>query len=237
MMLLTHKKRGQSHEGRDSKDSTAEQIEAAPHPKGASKFTRKANASMRDRLPFDNREDFELADRGLIAREESLVIRDEEGNVVWDMDKFKFLVEGEAPETVNPSLWRQGQLLYRHGLYKVTERIYQIRGYDVSVMTVIEGETGWIVVDPFISTEVAAAGMALVEKHLGKRPVTAVIYTHSHVDHFGGVQGVVSVEDVKSGKVKILAPAGFTGVHVRELSGTECYESTCTVSVWNAAPS
>ncbi|MET9213035.1 MULTISPECIES: alkyl/aryl-sulfatase [unclassified Nocardia] len=157
---------------------------------------------------YTDRTDFDNADRGWIASLDPCVITADDGRVVWDMASYGFL-DGECPDTANRSLWRQGQLCARHGLYQVTDRVYQIRGFDLSNMTLIEGDTGVIVVDPLVSVEVAAAGLKLYREHRGDKPVTGVIYTHSHVDHFGGVEGVVSVEDVTSGSVPVIAPHGF----------------------------
>ena len=179
-------------------------------------------AAMRE-LPFTDREDFADAARGLIATSAVLVIRDERERIVWDMDSFAFVdPEGSAPPTVHPSLWRLAQLNGMHGLYEVVAGVYQVRGYDLSNMTLIEGKSGVIVVDPLISTECAAAALSLYRAHRGERPVSAVIYTHSHVDHFGGVKGVVSAERVRSGEVPIWAPAGFLENAVSEnvLAGT-----------------
>ncbi len=166
-------------------------------------------------LPFDDTRDFEDADRGFIAAQSPCVITAADGRVVWDNDVYGFLT-GEAPTTVHPSLWRQSTLVAKQGLYEVVEGIYQIRGFDLSNMTVIEGDTGIIVIDPLVSTEVAAAALALYREHRGNRAVTAVIYTHSHVDHFGGVLGVTSQEEVDAGKVTVLAPEGFTEHAVQE---------------------
>ena len=160
-------------------------------------------------LPFQDRADFEDADRGLVGSLDPCVVRDATGRVVWDNDAFGFL-GGDCPDTANPSLWRQSQLCARQGLFQVTEGIYQLRGLDLSNMTIVEGDHGVIVIDPLISTETAAAGLALYRRHRGDRPVTAVIYTHSHGDHFGGVRGVVT------GEVPILAPAGFMEHAVEE---------------------
>jgi alkyl sulfatase BDS1-like metallo-beta-lactamase superfamily hydrolase len=134
---------------------------------------------------------------------------------VWDGSTYDFL-DGQAPDSVNPSLWRQSQLVAMAGLFEVVEGIYQVRGLDLSNITFIEGESGVVVVDPLISSETAAAALALYREHRGERPVTAVVYTHSHVDHFGGVRGVVSEEDVTSGRVPVLAPAGFVEHAVAE---------------------
>jgi alkyl sulfatase BDS1-like metallo-beta-lactamase superfamily hydrolase len=152
--------------------------------------------------------DFADADRGFLGTIDPCVVRDASGDVVWDGDSFSFLA-GDAPDTVHPSLWRQGTLVAKHGLFEVVEGIYQVRGFDLSNITFIEGDTGIIVVDPLISTETAAAALALYREHRGQREVRAVIYTHCHVDHFGGVLGVTSVEAVDRGEVDVIAPAGF----------------------------
>ena len=174
-----------------------------------------ANQSWYGRLPFGNDEDFQLAERGLIARPESVVITDESGNVVWNLDRFSFEF-GEAPATVNPSLWRQARLNMKYGLYEVTDGIYQVRGFDLANIAIIEGETGYIVVDPLLSAETARAAMALAFEHLPEKPVVAVIYSHSHADHFGGVKGVVSQQDVDSGDVLVVASEGFMDFAVAE---------------------
>lgn len=159
-------------------------------------------------LPFADTTDFEDAKRGFIAALEPGTVTDADGNIVWDNDSYGFL-RGTCPSSVNPSLWRQCGLNIEQGLFEVSEGIYQIRGLDLSSMTLIEGDTGVIVIDPLISTETAAAGLALYRANRGDRPVTGMIYTHSHVDHFGGVMGCISVEDAESGRVPVLAPAGF----------------------------
>ncbi|GAA1459848.1 MBL fold metallo-hydrolase [Nocardiopsis exhalans] len=156
-------------------------------------------------LRYEDRTDFENADRGFVAKLTPGVVRDARGNVVWDIDAFSFL-EGERPDSVDPSLWRQSQLCAKQGLYEVAEGIYQVRALDLSNMTLIEGEHGVIVVDPLISAETAAAGLALYREHRGERPVTGLLYTHSHLDHFGGALGVV---DPERDDVPILAPEGF----------------------------
>jgi alkyl sulfatase BDS1-like metallo-beta-lactamase superfamily hydrolase len=143
------------------------------------------------------------------------VVRATEGRVVWDADAYGFL-DAECPQTVNPSLWRQGQLNALHGLFEVTEGIYQVRGLDLSNMTLVEGERGVLVIDPLISAETAAAALRLYRDHRGERPVTGLLYTHSHVDHFGGVLGVTSQDDIDSGKVSVLAPEGFIEHAVQE---------------------
>ncbi|MFJ8957279.1 alkyl/aryl-sulfatase [Streptomyces sp. NPDC102381] len=172
-------------------------------------------AEMRERLPFADSQDFEDASRGLIARRVPSAVTDADGAVVWDNDTYAFL-KGDAPDTVNPSLWRQSQLVAEQGLFEVVEGIYQVRGLDLSNVTFVEGATGVLVIDPLISTETAAAALALYREHRGERPVTGVLYTHSHVDHFGGVKGVTTQEDVDAGRVTIIAPEGFTEHAVAE---------------------
>ena len=160
-------------------------------------------------LPFDDTTDFADADRGFIAALNPCVITAADGRVVWDNDSYDFLA-GDAPTSVHPSLWRQSQLAAKQGLYEVVEGIYQVRGFDISNITFVEGDTGVIVIDPLICTEVAAAALALYREHRGgNRPVVAVIYTHSHADHFGGVLGVTSQADVDAGRVAVIAPEGF----------------------------
>jgi alkyl sulfatase BDS1-like metallo-beta-lactamase superfamily hydrolase len=192
-------------------------------PGSASPYTRALHGAALGELPFEDREDFEDARRGLIATTPSLLVRDERGRVVWDMDSYAFLAVHEgSPETVHPSLWRMAQLNGTHGLFEVVPGIYQVRGYDLSNMTLVEGRSGVIVIDPLISMECAAAALALYRSHRGERPVSAVIYTHSHVDHFGGVKGVVSEHAVHAGEVPVWAPAGFLEHAVSEnvLAGT-----------------
>ena len=159
-------------------------------------------------LPFGDTADFEAAERGLIDPGDP-VVRNDHGEVVWDNGSYSSFLTGDAPGTVHPSLWRQSTLVAKQGLFEVTDGIYQVRGYDLSNLSIIEGDTGVIVIDPLISTETAAAALALYRKHRGDRPVVAVIHTHSHVDHFGGVKGVVSQDDVDEGRVQIIAPEGF----------------------------
>jgi len=167
-----------------------------------------ANAAVRLRLPFGDTEDFDDARRGLVGSLSDAVVRGTDGRVVWDADAYGFL-DAECPDTVNPSLWRQGQLNAIAGLFEVTEGIYQVRGLDLSNMTIVEGDTGVLVIDPLISAETAAAALALYREHRGERPVTGLLYTHSHIDHFGGARGVVSEEDVASGRIPVFAPEGF----------------------------
>src|SRR4030095_10884464 len=170
---------------------------AVETPAPATREIVEANAAVRMRLPFANTEDFDDARRGWIGSLSDPVIRATDGRVVWHAAASAFL-DAECPDTVNPSLWRQGRLAAIHGLFEVTEGIYQVRGLDLSIMTIVEGDTGVLVIDPLISTECAAAALALYREHRGERPVTGLLYTHSHVDHFGGARGVVSDEDVSS---------------------------------------
>lgn len=186
-----------------------------PPPAGvASDETKAHNAQVAQSLPLSDEEDFANARRGLLAQLEGDILNDD-GSIAWSIPDFDFLSQ-EAPDTVNPSLWRQSQLTAIHGLFEVVPGIYQIRGYDLSVMTLIAGETGWIVIDPLLTPAPAKAGLALANKTLGERPVVAVLYTHSHADHFGGVMGVTSREALASGEVEIIAPAGFTAETVGE---------------------
>ncbi|TKG69253.1 alkyl/aryl-sulfatase [Prauserella endophytica] len=175
-----------------------------------------ATSALEERLPFADTTDLEDAERGFIGALRPGQVFAADGRVVWDADAWASVLELERPETVNPSLWRQARLVALHGLYEVTDGVYQVRGMDLSNMTLIEGDTGVIVIDPLVSTETAAAALALYREHRGNRPVTAVIYTHSHVDHFGGVRGVVSGEDVAAGRIPVLAPEGFVEHAVAE---------------------
>jgi alkyl sulfatase BDS1-like metallo-beta-lactamase superfamily hydrolase len=173
--------------------------------------TQKINAELRQQLPWADRQDFADVQRGFIAPlPDNGVIRGKEGQPVWDLSSLAFIKpDAAAPDSVNPSLWRQSQLLMHAGLFKVVDRVYQVRGADASNITFIEGDTGLIVVDPLISTETARTALALYYQHRPQKPVKAVIYSHSHVDHYGGVKGVVSEDEVQAGKVKIIAPNGF----------------------------
>jgi alkyl sulfatase BDS1-like metallo-beta-lactamase superfamily hydrolase len=191
---------------------------AATEPKNATEVTKKANAQVLKKLPFTNKQDFEDAKRGFISPlPNNGVIKNDKGRVVWDLTRFAFIKQGApAPDTVNPSLWRQSQLVIQGGLYKVVDGLYQVRTADLSNLTIIEGKDGLIVVDPLISAETAKAALDLYYQHRPKKPVVAVVHSHSHVDHYGGVRGVVSEEDVKAGKVKIYAPEGFLEAAVAE---------------------
>lgn len=179
--------------------------------KPASEATLAAQAKMRASLPADNGRDEEFASRGFIATRTDPLIKAKDGHVVWDINAFDW-VKGDAPTTVNPSLWRQSKLIKHNGLFKVADGVWQVRGLDMSNMTVVEGKTGWIIIDPLITTETATAAIALVNEHLGNRPVTAVIYSHAHVDHFGGVRALVAPD----GNTPIVAPEGFMAAAINE---------------------
>jgi alkyl sulfatase BDS1-like metallo-beta-lactamase superfamily hydrolase len=192
---------------------------AADTAKPATEATKEANAAVLDALPFSNKQAFEDSKRGFIAPlENGGLVKNAKDDVVWDLPKFDFLAgDKAAPDTVNPSLWRQAQIMQHFtGLFEVTEGIYQVRGLDLSNITFIEAPEGVIVMDPLISAETAKAGLDLYRKHRGDKPVVAVIFSHSHLDHYGGVMGVISHEDIESGKVKIYAPEGFTEAALNE---------------------
>ncbi|UXB12497.1 MBL fold metallo-hydrolase [Aeromonas dhakensis] len=192
---------------------------AVINPKPASEFTIQANQNVLHTLPFNDKQDFEDARRGFIAKPDTLTIKDDKGNVVWDLEQYKTYIglDKTAPDTVNPSLWRNAQLNMEYGLFKVTDKIYQIRGFDLSNITFIQGDKGWIVFDPLISPQTAKAALAFINQTLGERPVTAVVYSHSHVDHYGGAAGLFnSPDEVKKNGVQIIAPEGFTEHAVSE---------------------
>ncbi|WP_432080400.1 alkyl/aryl-sulfatase [Streptomyces sp. WAC 04229] len=170
-----------------------------------------ANRAVGRRFPFDDTQDLQDARRGFMGTAAENLIRSEDGGPVWDLDAYGFLRQ-DCPDTANPSLWRQSRLVADHGLFEVVDGIYQVRGFDLSNMTLVEGERGVLVIDPLISAETAAAALALYRAHRGDRPVTGVLYTHSHVDHFGGVRGVLGEAAAGSGSgagVPVIAPEGF----------------------------
>ncbi|GAA6130574.1 alkyl/aryl-sulfatase [Halopseudomonas sabulinigri] len=186
-------------------------------PNGATEATKKANQEIADYLPFSNTQDFEDAKRGFIADLPSPIIKGEAGNTVIDLSQYDFLKkEGASPDTVNPSLWRQSQLLAIRGLFEVVEGVYQVRNVDLANVTFVRGKTGWIVIDPLTSSETAKAALDLVNDKVENLPVSAVIFTHSHVDHFAGLRAIVDEEDVKSGKIPVIAPDGFMEEAVSE---------------------
>ena len=163
---------------------------------------------IRHSLPFDDKRDFVNAERGRIGRRHPNTVTDAIGHLVWDNDSRS--LEQDPPDTVNPSLWRQSKLTHLDGLFHVTGSIYQVRGLDLSNTTFIEGDEGLIIIDPLMSAETGVAALALYQEHRGtERPVKAIIYTHTHADHFGGVKGFVSEQDVQSQDIKVLAPEGF----------------------------
>ena len=189
------------------------------HPKGKepSKYTIDLQDGVRATLPFDDKRDFEEAKRGFIAAPPYRKIMADAGNVAWNIGSYGFLLQGKSFDSINPSLQRQAILNMAYGLYEVVPgRIYQVRGFDLANMTIIKGDTGWILFDVLTAKETARAALAFVNEKLGQRPVVAVVYSHSHADHFGGVRGVVDETDVRSGKVPIIAPVGFMEAAVAE---------------------
>ncbi|MFB7715703.1 alkyl/aryl-sulfatase [Streptomyces sp. NPDC056105] len=187
----------------------------SPAPKPVSSTVAIQNKALLNSLPFSDTQDFQDATRGLLGKRIPNAITNAAGTVIWDNDTYDFL-QGDAPDSVNPSLWRQSMLNAIQGLFEVVPGIYQVRGFDLSNVTFIEGETGVLVLDPLVTQETAAAALALYREHRGDRPVTGVLYTHPHVDHFGGVRGVTRQEDVDAGRVPIIAPAQFTEHAVSE---------------------
>jgi alkyl sulfatase BDS1-like metallo-beta-lactamase superfamily hydrolase len=189
------------------------------HPKGKmpSQFTIELQNGLRKSLPFEDRRDFEEARKGFIAAPPYRQIMAEAGHVAWDIGKYDFLLEeGKDFDSIHPSLQRVAILNMNYGLFEVVPGIYQVRGYDLANISFIKGKTGWIVFDPLTAKETAAAALKFINEQLGERPVVAVVYSHSHADHFGGVRGVVDEKDVQSGKIKIIAPIGFMDHAVAE---------------------
>jgi alkyl sulfatase BDS1-like metallo-beta-lactamase superfamily hydrolase len=177
--------------------------------KPASGHTCGMNRAIFSALDFSDQASFDDAARGLIGSIPDARILGAKGQVVWDMSSFSFLDDESSPDSVNPSLWRQARLNRLHGLFKVTDRLYQVRGFDLANMTIIEGDSGIVIIDPLTFTESASAALALYRAHRGDRPVRAVIYSHSHADHYGGVEGVITPEQAASGEVAVIAPDGF----------------------------
>lgn len=185
-------------------------------PKPATSHTQRAQEQVYQALNFADRQSFEDARRGFLASLDPMTIKRPNGHITYDLEPLSFL-DGDAPATVNPSLWRQAQLnAQHHGLYEVCDGLYQVRSFDIANMTLIRGETGWIIIDPLTSTESSAAALALANEHLGERPVVAVLITHSHVDHFGGILGVVSQEQVQSGEIALITPVDFVNESLNE---------------------
>ena len=186
----------------------AQSVVAADAPVAASPQTTASNAAVLQQLPFTDRTDYESVTKGLIAPFKGQV-KDASGKVIWDIQAYDFLAKDKAPESVNPSLWRLAQLSAHAGLFEVSPRLYQVRGLDLANMTIIEGDDGLIIIDPLTMAETAKAALDLYYQNRPRKPVVAVIYSHTHVDHFGGVRGVIDEADVKAGKVKVFAPVGF----------------------------
>ncbi len=181
----------------------------AAQPKAATPTTEDRHRAVLASLPFGDTQDFDDASRGFIASLPEVELRNDQGRVVWSLRDYAFLAHETAPPIVNPSLWRQARLNMHNGLFQVTDRIYQVRGFDISNMTIIEGDQGLIVIDSLVSAETARAALDLYTAHRGERPVAAVIYSHSHVDHYGGVRGVIDEADVDAGRVAVIAPDRF----------------------------
>lgn len=173
----------------------------------ASPETLSVNAEYAKALKLDDPQDFEDAKRGFVAKPAGKIVL-ADGTVLKDFEAYNFLA-GKAPDTVNPSLWRHAQLNANFGLFQVTDGVYQLRGFDIANMTLIEGKTGWIVVDPLTARETSSAALAFARQHLGNKPVSAVVLTHAHADHFGGVLGIVTPQEVAERKLPIVAAAGF----------------------------
>ena len=204
------------------------ELDLNSEPKAATGKTIEINSAMYSLLDFEDTSEYENAIRGLIDAPETLELKDANGNVIWSQKAYDFLDDYEkAPDTVNPSLWENTRNNHAYGLFEVQEGIYQVRGYDMANLTLIEGDTGWIVFDPLMSVECTQAAMQLVEKNLGQRPVKAVIISHCHVDHYGGIKGIMSSEEaadsslslenqLASGKIPVIVPEGFAEHAVAE---------------------
>ncbi len=177
--------------------------------KEASDTTKKKNQDVYEKLDFENKDEFECAKKGLITAPEELELKDKNGKVIWSQKAYAFVEDADAPDTVNPSLWRDTQLNHIYGLFEVTDGIYQVRGYDMSNITFIKGKTGWIVFDPLMSVECSKAAYELVSKELGKYPVKGIVISHPHVDHYGGIKGVVTEEQIEKEKIPIIVPEHF----------------------------
>ncbi len=219
---------GCAQDGRKEPGAEKADLGLTAEVKPATDFTAKANAAVYDELDFDDKQEYEFATRGLIDAPETLELKDEDGTILWSQEAYAFLDDYEkAPDSVNPSLWENTKNNHAYGLFEVTDGIYQVRGYDMANLTVVKGDTGWIVFDTLMSVECSQAAMQLIEKNLGKFPVKAVIISHSHADHFGGIAGVMAKEDkadetlsiedqLASGKIPVITPVGFTEHSVKE---------------------
>jgi len=202
-------------------DELSDELGLTAESKPASEYTVEVNSAVYSMLDFEDTQEAEFAVRGLIDAPETLELIDADGNVIWSQDAYSFLDDyDKAPDTVNPSLWENTKNNHAYGLFEVCEGIYQVRGYDMANLTVIKGETGWIVFDTLMSVECSRAAMQLIEKNLGSYPVVAVVISHPHVDHFGGILGIIDAEDVAdaslpleeqlaSGKIPVIVPQGF----------------------------
>jgi alkyl sulfatase BDS1-like metallo-beta-lactamase superfamily hydrolase len=219
---------GCNNEAEEEQVDILEKLELNTDSKDATETTVKINSEVYSLLDFDDKTEWEFANKGLIDAPEKLEIKDSDGNVVWSQEAYAFLEDyDKAPDTVNPSLWENSKNNHAYGLFEVTDGIYQVRGYDMANLTLIESDNGWIVFDPLMSVECTKAAMELAEKNLGKRDIKAVIISHSHVDHFGGIGGVISADEVAdvnlslseqlaSGKIPVIVPEGFEAHAVSE---------------------
>lgn len=208
---LSAQERAEATDAREEPEAVSLTFE----PKPASWITARLNATHFAELPFSDTRDFDDAERGFVATLPEVRIETAAGRTVYSLAEYRFLDREEAPDSVNPVLWRLARLNLVNGLFQVTDRIYQVRGFDVSNMTIVEGATGLVVIDPLGTLETAKAAIELYRANRGPRPVRAVIYTHSHLDHYGGVRGVVSDDDVRAG-VRVIAPSGFLEAAVSE---------------------
>ena len=193
----------------------SESLELNPESKEATQYTKDANDKIYALLDFDDKEEYENASKGLIASPDKLEIHDENGKLVWSQSAYSF-IENDSPDTANPSLWRNTQLNHIYGLFEVADGIYQVRGYDMTNITFIKGDTGWIVFDPLMTSECAEAAFELVNENLGEYPVKAVVFSHSHVDHFGGIEGIVTAEQVEKEGILLIAPENYEKYVVSE---------------------
>ena len=178
--------------------------------KEATAITKKVNENVYAVLDFDDKQEFDFAQKGLLAKPDVLELKNEAGKIIWSQKAYAFVEnEAKAPASVNPSLWRNTQLNHFYGLYEVMDGIYQVRGYDMTNMTFVAGDKGWIVFDPLMSVECAQAALQLVTEYLGERPVMGIVISHPHVDHYGGIKGIISEEEVQARNIPIIVPNDF----------------------------
>ncbi len=189
-------------------DQSPKSLQQSDGPSAASEFTIASNKAFVENLDLDNQQDFEDARRGMVAEAPNSAVISQSGVQVWDASDYDFIVGG-APDTVNPSLWRQAKLNNIRGLFKVDEGLYQLRGFDLANISLIKSDSGWILVDPLTTLETTEAAMAFAEQHLGEIKLTGVIFTHSHIDHFGGVLSLINAQQAADNNVPIIAPSGF----------------------------